>query len=214
MMNWNNLLKLFERGEIIHFKRQSILNEGGLEYRKGIYLINKGAVKIFNARMENNFFLSVAMEGEIIGLDTLYSKNTNAKVYQTIKNTELVFCSLATLEKELQKNPELHFDILQYLSHRSDQLELRIFNMQHKSVTENFADLLLSLNKPNLPNIVPYIISTSDIANMIGTTKNYVYKTIQKLENRSAISFKDRKLRIVNKALLKKISTEKENSSA
>lgn len=205
---WNLILKLFEKGEVINYKRPTLLNETN-DFRKGIYLINKGAVKVFNTKGESNFFLNIAMEGDIIGLEFVYSGNSS-KLFQTIKNTELVFCSFAELDKSLKNNPELHFEILQYLSHKSDQLETRIFNMQHKSVTENFAELLLQLNKPNLPNIVPYVISTSDIANIIGTTKNYVYKTIQKLENNSAISFKDRKLKVVNKALLKKLSRENE----
>ncbi|MBK7816133.1 MAG: winged helix-turn-helix domain-containing protein [Sphingobacteriaceae bacterium] len=43
---------------------------------------------------------------------------------------------------------------------------------------------------------------------MIGTSTNYVYKTIQKMEDKSIISFKERRLKIINRELLRKLATE------
>jgi CRP-like cAMP-binding protein len=56
-----------------------------------------------------------------------------------------------------------------------------------------------------LKNIVPDVLSTQDVADLIGTTPNYVYKIIQKFEDKLLISFKNRKLNVINRELLRKI---------
>jgi CRP-like cAMP-binding protein len=199
-----NIYQLFKNQKLIKVSKNTVISDKK-EYANGIFLIKKGAVKIFNNSGTNNFILWIGFEGDLIGVDAAFSKEKSPNSYVSIQNTELYFMSYEDFLAALGKNQNILVDVMRYLSEKSDELEARILNINRKSVSANFAELLLSLNHKNIPNLIPNIISTADIANLIGTTKNYVYKTIQRMEDKGIISFKDRKLQIINKELLKKL---------
>lgn len=199
-----NINNLFKNQKIIKVSKNTVISDKR-EYAKGVFLIKKGGIKIFNNSGKNDFILWIGFEGDLIGVDAAFSKEKTHNSYISIQNTELYFLPNQEFIDALSKNKELLADVMHYLSKKSDELETRILNINRKSVTANFAELILSLNHKNLPNLIPFVITTADIANLIGTTKNYVYKTIQRLEDKSIISFKDRKLQIINKELLRKL---------
>lgn len=204
MNDSKNINNLFKNQKVIKVAKNTVISDKR-EYAKGVFLIKKGGVKIFNNSGKSDFILWVGFEGDLIGVDAAFSKEKTNNSYVSIQNTELYFLSNQEFIDALSKNKELLTDVMHYLSKKSDELETRILNINRKSVTANFAELILSLNHKNLPNLIPFVITTADIANLIGTTKNYVYKTIQRLEDKSIISFKDRKLQIINKELLRKL---------
>ncbi|MBK9282987.1 MAG: Crp/Fnr family transcriptional regulator [Sphingobacteriaceae bacterium] len=203
-----NILKLFENHPVNKIDENNLLTCTH-DSKDNVYLIKKGAIKIFKHAGSIDFIFAIGFEGEIIGLEQVILEEVSDKSYVALKNSEIVCIPVSELKNEILKNEELLPDILHYVSDFSDQLEHRIVNLNQKSVINNFATLLYSLSKLKVNEIVPHIISTKDIASLIGTTTNYVYKTIQKLEDKSIITFKDRKLRIINKELLKKLALEK-----
>lgn len=203
----NSILSLFNGHDPVKINEDEELSTGG-KFIKGIYLIKKGAVKIFKRSGSGDFILWIGFEGDVIGLEQLLTDELNDKVYLALKNSEIVFIPLNDVKQEMTKNKQLFSDVLHYMSDFSNELEQRIVNINQRSVLTNFSALLLNLSKLKVTEIVPKIISTKDIAHLIGTTTNYVYKTIQKLENKSIITFKERRLRIINRELLRKMATE------
>lgn len=199
-----NIYQLFKNQKLIKLQKNTNISEKR-ELANGIFFIKKGAVKIFNTARNNQFILWIGFDGDLIGVDAAFSKEKGNHIYQTIQNTELYFMPYNEFLDAISKNQNLLVEVMSYLSQKSDELEARILNINRKSVTANFAELLLSMNVKNIPNLIPFVITTNDIANLIGTTKNYVYKTIQRLEDKGIISFKDRKLQIINKELLKQL---------
>jgi len=162
---------------------------------------------VFKQNSNQNFIIWIEPEGGIIGIDQLFNEGTD-KLFYAIKGSEIKALPVKQAKLLLKTNPELTLDTLQCISEMTDRMELNIMNITQRSIICNFANLLLKMSSLNITEIVPSIITTKDVANMVGTTTNYVYKTIQKLENNSIISFKDRKLRITNKELLRQLATE------
>ena len=199
------ILKLFENSEVIQIKETMELSDFS-GFNSGVYYIRKGAVKTFKRCGKESFILNIHFAGEIIGLESAFSVSDSDKYHVALKNTELGFVPVDELTMSASRNKKLFSEVLHYISEKSDKLELRILNITSKSVTNNLAELLLLLSKLNISNIIPGVMTTSDIANLVGTTTSYVYKTIQKLENKSIVSFKERKLRIVNMELLKRLA--------
>lgn len=202
-----SIINLFNHRPVIKINEHTQLSPSS-EFADGIYYIRKGAVKIFKTTGSEDFILWIGFEGDVIGLDQVFNEDKCDKTYLALKDSELIFVPIKDVRTEIEHNKVLLSDILHYISDFSNQLEERILNLNQRSVISNFAALLLNLSKLKVADIVPSIITTNDIANLIGTTTNYVYKTIQKLENKSIISFKERKLRIINKELLRKLATE------
>lgn len=203
----NRIISLFNGHESVSINENEELSTGR-KFTKGIYLIKKGAVKIFKKSGNEDFILWIGFEGDVIGLEQLLTDELNDKVYLALKYSELVFIPLEDVKREMAQNKQLFSDVLHYMSDFSNELEQRIVNINQRSVLTNFAALLFNLSKLKVNEIVPKVISTRDIANLIGTTTNYVYKTIQKLENKSIISFKERRLKIINHELLRKMASE------
>ncbi|MBK7310177.1 MAG: Crp/Fnr family transcriptional regulator [Sphingobacteriaceae bacterium] len=178
------------------------------ELNRGIFYIKKGAIKIFKKVDKKDYILWIGLEGDVIGLDQVLLDELDDKTYLALKHSEIIFVPLQEIKSEIDVNKKLFSDLLHSMSDFSDQLEQRIVNINQKSVITNFAALLFNLSKLKVNEIVPKIITTKDIANLIGTSTNYVYKTIQKMEDKSIISFKERRLKIINRELLRKLATE------
>ncbi|MBK6522183.1 MAG: Crp/Fnr family transcriptional regulator [Sphingobacteriaceae bacterium] len=201
-----SILTLFEHKAVVKITEDRKLCDD--ELNRGIFYIKKGAIKIFKKVDKKDYILWIGLEGDVIGLDQVLLDELDDKTYLALKHSEIIFVPLQEIKSEIDVNKKLFSDLLHSMSDFSDQLEQRIVNINQKSVITNFAALLFNLSKLKVNEIVPKIITTKDIANLIGTSTNYVYKTIQKMEDKSIISFKERRLKIINRELLRKLATE------
>lgn len=200
------ILQLFDKSETVKLSEHTLLNKSHGK-PESIYLVKKGAIKVFKKKQGELFILSIGFEGDIIGLEQLFNDDSNDKYYYAIPGTEIKQIPIAPLQKILKTNSQLNMEILQCISEMTDQVEVNLMNVTQRSVTCNMANLLLQLNSIKCNGIIPCVVTTKDLANLIGTTINYVYKTLQNLESKKIISFKDRRLRIINNELLKQLAS-------
>lgn len=197
---------MFDKSETVKLSEHTLLNKSHGK-PESIYLVKKGAIKVFKKKQGELFILSIGFEGDIIGLEQLFNDDSNDKYYYAIPGTEIKQIPIAPLQKILKTNSQLNMEILQCISEMTDQVEVNLMNVTQRSVTCNMANLLLQLNSIKCNGIIPCVVTTKDLANLIGTTINYVYKTLQNLESKKIISFKDRRLRIINNELLKQLAS-------
>jgi len=199
---------LLAKAEKIFAKKNYTLITEQVE-NKGVYIIQSGLVKIFRNQGGNLFILGLAGKGDFIGLDSAIFETLNKTTCITAQDSVLYFISRNNLQHILQQNPQLSIKLMGHLSEKVNQLESRIYNVNHKKVLSHFAELIYTLSSTSYKTvIVPNIISINEIADLIGTTKYYVYKLIQKLEDKNAITFADRKLKITNKEVLRLITNK------
>jgi CRP-like cAMP-binding protein len=170
-----------------------------------VFLIVCGTIKTYKEQQGRKFIVNICSEGDVLGLGVLFSKDNIYYSYQAIAPTELIEIPVETFDNLLRSNAEFMIGMLKYMSEKNDELELRISNINGKKAWLNFIRLLHKLDEMKLKNIVPDILSTQDVADLIGTTPNYVYKIIQKFEDKLLISFKSRKLNVINRELLRKV---------
>jgi CRP-like cAMP-binding protein len=170
-----------------------------------IFLVIKGTIKTYKEQNEGRFIVNISNTGDLMGLSSMFFSDSANYLYQAITATEVVEIPVENFSTLLRTDPKFMIDILKYMSEKNDELELRISNINGKKAWLNFVRLLHRLDEMKLKNIVPDILSTQDVADLIGTTPNYVYKIIQKFEDKLLISFKNRKLNVINRELLRKI---------
>lgn len=188
-------------------KRCLTKNEVMREYdsKRLVFLIIDGTIKTYKEQQDKRFIVNISSEGDLMGLGGLFSKGELFYSYQAITTTNIIEIPIEDFGSLLRVDPEFMIDILKYMSEKNDELELGISNINGKKTWLNFVRLLYKLDEMKLKNIVPDILSTQDVADLIGTTPNYVYKIIQKFEDKLLISFKNRKLNVINRELLRKI---------
>jgi len=208
--NSQRIAHLFDQSETIKLSEHTLLNSSHGK-AENIYLIKKGAIKVFKKKQGELFILSIGFEGDVIGLEQLFNDSVNDKYYYAIPGTEIKQLSIAPLQNTLKTNSQINMEVLQYISEMTDQVEVNLMNVTQRSVTCNMANLLLKLNSIKCNGIIPCVVTTKDLANLIGTTINYVYKTLQNLESKKIVSFKDRRVRIVNNELLKQLAANGKN---
>lgn len=170
----------------------------------GVFYIKKGIVKAYKKCKENYFMSWIGFEGDLLGVDSVFSGDYSSNHYETTEEVVLYFIPKDVFLKLFLSNQTFMSEIMHYISEKSDVIEARIANINANNVNLNFIKLLHGFSDRHITKVVPDIVSTNDIANMIGTTKNYVYKMIQKLEDQLIVSFKNRRLQIINKELLHK----------
>lgn len=188
-------------------KNEVVITEA--EENKGVYLTASGLIKVFRCQKNGMFILGLAGKGDFIGLDSALFGTQNKTTCIVAQDATLYFIPRAALQEALQSNPSLFIKLMGYLSEKVNQLESRICNVTHKKVLNHFAELIYNLSSASYKTIiVPNILSINEIADLIGTTKFYVYKLIQKLEDKNAISFSDRKLKVTNKEALRLLTVQ------
>lgn len=194
---------LVSKSERISLKRNvTILEEG--EANKGVYIILNGLVKVYRRQADKLFIVGLAGRFDFIGLDSAIYETCNNTTCSTAQDCTLLFITRDTLRNILTQSPGLCVKLMGHLSERVNQLESRIYNVNHKKVLNHLAELIYNLSSTSYKTvIVPNILTITEVADLIGTTKYYVYKLIQKLEDKNAVTFSDRKLKITNKELLR-----------
>jgi len=199
---------LLDRSEKISVKKDEVLIAERSE-NEGVYIILNGLIKIFRSQGEGLFILGLASRGEFLGLDSAIFEVSNKTTCIAAQDSTLYFISRFDLQRILTAYPKLSIKLMGHLSEKVNQLESRIYNVNHKKVLNHLAELIYNLSATSYKTvIVPNLISINEIANLIGTTKYYVYKLIQKLEDKNAITFADRKLKITNKEILRLITNK------
>lgn len=200
------LIKLFDIAETFIVSKGTELSQK-IRGESAIYLVRSGCIKLERETRNGTTLLHLAFENDVIGITSAFG-NDETLCMVALQTSRISWVPLSVLKNELSRNKELTIEIMRYLSRQSDELEARMYNMHRKGVMRNFAGLILSLHERFNKFIIPDLLSTSDMANMIGTTTNYLYKAIQRLEDYGAVSFKERKLHVINKEQLRKICTD------
>lgn len=189
-------------------KGQTLVRSG--EPASGVYCIKKGKVKAFLTGSKNRqFILRMVGEGELIGLSGIMNNDMYNCSSVAMEHVTTCFIPMADLKKVIENEPVIREKIMKDLYGRLRLMEQRVVNVSKKSVREQLAELLISgseavkLNETG-ENYSKY--SLSDLASIMGTNRNYLYKVLADLTDKNVISVQNRRLVVNNMAALSRIA--------
>lgn len=87
--------------------------------------------------------------------------------------------------------------LMKVLCEEINLIEDRITSISQKSIREQFAEILISIvtkNKKTIVGDTSVNYSIRDLANIIGTTNNYLYKILSDLNDKNVVSIRNKKL--------------------
>jgi CRP-like cAMP-binding protein len=191
-----NIVKIEEKKETILFK------EGF--YPKGVYLINKGILKIYQVNKDgDNQIVDFYGAGELIGYRPLISNDPNPVTAETLEDCFMSFIPKKYFLEVLNRSPLLSNKLLINLSHEFTVWINRVSIFTQQSIKENVALTLLILeekygrNKKYDPTVIN--LPRKDFANYVGTTVETLVRVLRVLKDEGIISAKGRGIIILDR---------------
>lgn len=195
------LNEIFSHKTVLNFKKGEYLVNKNDKF-KGVFCIQQGLVKISTSGTRNReFILWFARPGDIIGLDSFINNEDYSFSAMAVDNVYTCFIPATDFKSILTKGPGVSIGLMKDLCDKINFIEDRITSIARKKIREQFAEVLISLamkNKNISSGDVQIDYPIKDLANIVGTTKNYLYKILSDLSEQKVIYLHNRKLIIKN----------------
>jgi len=152
----------------------------------------------------------IARQGDIIGINSFINDEAYSFSAAAIGEVSACFIPSSDLKIILDKEPVLFMQLMRNLCDKLNFVDHRITSISRKSIREQCAELLISIAEQNsLETDKKFTInySVNDLAHLVGTTKNYLYKILLDFTNKEILTVNNRKLVINNMKALSLIAS-------
>ncbi|MCF7884909.1 MAG: Crp/Fnr family transcriptional regulator [Candidatus Marinimicrobia bacterium] len=183
--------KHYNKDEMILFEEESGSN---------LYLIKSGRVKVTRINSDGDeVILSILGEGEFFGEMAILGGTTRSANVTSLEESEVLRLTRQDFMNLLKSHPDISIYILEEMANRlrkSDQLikDLSLSNAEHKIAMSiiRLSEELGTIKRGQVEiEDLPY---QKDIANMAGTSRETVSRTLKKFERNGFLEKKGRKL--------------------
>lgn len=195
--NCNSYLK----GDIIYHEGNRI---------SGCYCVNKGILKIYKTGIEGKEqIIAFAQKGDIIGYRSILSGEPACTTAQVIDDALLCYIPSDILLSLVKSNSSFSLDLMQLTCKELNQANAYIKDIAQKTVRERLAEVLLMLKNTfgeDTEGYLQIILTREDLANIVGTATESVIRLLSEFKSDNLIELSNKKIKIINKNALKKLS--------
>ncbi len=195
--NCNSYLK----GDIIYHEGNRI---------SGCYCVNKGILKIYKTGIEGKEqIIAFAQKGDIIGYRSILSGEPACTTAQVIDDALLCYIPSDILLSLVKSNSSFSLDLMQLTCKELNQANAYIKDIAQKTVRERLAEILLMLKNTfgeDADGYLQIILTREDLANIVGTATESVIRLLSEFKSDNLIELSNKKIKIINKNALKKLS--------
>ncbi len=196
--------------KIISFKKGEVIIEEG-QIPKGVYCIKSGKLKLFTRGFNGKEqILRIIKEGDIIGYRSLLSDQSFSASAVALEDIITCFIPEVYFKKIFNQNSLLNEGMMKVAMQELGVAGKQITSLAQKTVRERLAyEIIFLENKlgTDKNGFINISLTRTEIANIIGTATESVIRLISEFKNDNIIEVKGRKLKILNKDQLNKIST-------
>jgi CRP/FNR family transcriptional regulator len=195
-----------------HYKKgQAMFYEDNIPL--GIYCLSKGSVKLTRSNKDGKEqIIRFAKDGEFLGYRALIADEPLVATATCIEDTISCFIPKSVFMELVEKNPVINKMMLKSLCHDLGIADEKIQSLAQKSVRERLAETLLFLHQTfhleeqMVDNLIAVTLPREDIANIVGTATETVIRLLSEFKNDKLIDMEGKKIRILNRQALEKIS--------
>jgi len=177
-----------------------------------VYFSASGKVKVYRNDMSGKEqIISVKQPGDMFPHVGFFRKGNYPANAQAIEDTELYSIAISEFEEVLIANPHLSIKMFRVLGDQIVQQQQRLEEMALRSTNERILLLLLRLSETHGGTEKDGWVklntrfTNSDLANMIGTTRESVNRMISQLRKEQAIKLVDGQFLIFPKLIKSKL---------
>lgn len=207
-----------EQAEIVeHAKACNAYKKGELLFNEsatplGVYCIVSGVIKLVRTNLDGKEqILRFAQPGDVLAYRALIADEPLVSSAVCLEDTVACFIPRQVFLQILEENTAISKELLKTLSHELGVVEERVQSLAQKSVRERLAETLLFLHATFKSNsldsdVIAITLPREDIANIVGTATETVIRLLSEFKSDKLIELDGKKIRILDKAKLEKIS--------
>lgn len=188
--------KNVDRGEMI-------LLEG--EPAEAMYFLVSGAAKVFKTSVEGKEqILTILRPGDSFNDVSVFDDGMNLASVQAMTQVQLYGLRKNVIMAFLKEHPKVAFSIIRVLAGRVRQLAALVEDLSFRHVTSRVAKILLEYAADDA---VPGTrLTQQEMANMAGTAREVVARSIKALEDEGLITLNRHKITINNREKLARMA--------
>jgi len=203
-------MKLLEKEKVTkEYKKGTILYKEGTKI-SGIYCVNSGIIKIYKTGTDGKEqIVSFGRPGDITAFRSVLSNEPACTTAEVIEDSIICYIPASTLFSFIKTNPTFSLALLQLTCKELNYANEYIKDIAQKTVRVRLSEVLLKLestfgvDKDGYLNIT---LTREELANIVGTATESVIRLLSDFKVENLISISSKKIKIINKNLLLKIS--------
>ncbi|MBP8792993.1 MAG: response regulator [Lutibacter sp.] len=184
-------VRILRKGEVIY-------SEG--EFCNNVFLVYKGAVKSSKIdEFGKELIINIHKSDDFFGFSSIIENALYYETTSTMEKTELMFVTKATLQKIIENNHKLSFEILQLINESLIEVKDQLLQMAYGSMRRKTAQTILKFAKKMTMHPSKSInISRRDLAGVAGIATESLIRTLTDLKKEGVIEIEGRNIRIVD----------------
>lgn len=191
----------------VYNKKDIIFREGS--YPVGIYFLNKGKVKTFMTNDEaKDYITGLYKQGEFFGYSTILENKPYTESAMALEESEVCLIPRDEFFDLLYSNKDVAKRFISMLSNNLMAMEERLIDLAYNSVRKRVAQSLIFLKEKyekEEQDQFNMAISREDLANIVGTSKESVIRTLSDFKEEGLIHIKGSNIKILNVDKLEKM---------
>jgi CRP/FNR family transcriptional regulator len=180
------IVRSIKRGEKIFQEGKEAVN---------IAFIKSGVIKVeVNGKKNRPLIMRLAKEGDILGHRIADQNNHYPVSIVAVENSQVCFLATHHFQNLMDKSTDFRKAVIKAYLHEMKNTEMRAVHLVHKSVREKIACVLIHIAevyKYHLnPGGIHIHLSRQDFADLTGTTKEQVSKTLTDFKKEKLLRFR------------------------
>lgn len=179
-----------------------------------VYFIKSGRVKLIRTdKSRKCILLHIARDGDVLGIQAVITKHPHSNSAVALSETTVYRITRSDFNKIVDQDIRYKLAFMRLLCSKIGFLEEKIGSRKEKSTSERLANTFISFYKTygiDKNNCIDLDLPLQDMANMVGTSKEYLNKKIHEFIKNGLISFVSGKYRILDPGKLEKIAQTKQ----
>ncbi|RPH32385.1 MAG: Crp/Fnr family transcriptional regulator [Bacteroidales bacterium] len=197
----NKSINLYKKGDILYREGNRIL---------GCYCVNSGILKIYKTGLDGKEqIISFAQKGDITGYRSVLSNEPACTTAEVLEDASICFIPSNIMFSFVKKNSDFALSLMQVTCKELNQANSYIKDIAQKTVRERLAEVLLMLEDnfgKDAEGFLTISLTRAELSNIVGTATESVIRLLSDLKNENIILMSSKKIKILNKNELKKIS--------
>lgn len=204
---YSNLVDLSHEQGVRKLKAKEALYHEGSTPRH-IFLVEKGRIKLYRTSEEGReLIVKIAVPGEFIGYMAVINNTPFTTSAVALEDTEVYYVAREDFLRLLHHNPDVSARLLKMLASNLANHEENLVRIAYHSVRKRVAEALLDLDEKYKLNgdRQPIPIMRQDLAQLIGTAKETLIRTISDFKDEGLIAIKDNAIIILKEDKLRNL---------
>lgn len=197
----NKSINSFKKGDVLYREGNRI---------SGCYCVNSGILKIYKTGFDGKEqIIAFAQKGDITGYRSVLSNEPACTTAEVIEDASICFIPSSIMFSFVKKNSDFALSLMQLTCKELNQANSYIKDIAQKTVRERLAEVLIMLEdtfgKDN-EGFLTISLTRAELSNIVGTATESVIRLLSDLKNDKIISISGKRIKILNKNELNKIS--------